>query len=186
MGAPALGERKKFDAWWQRSLGRAPASHWRFESVCARGWRGGAGGGLSAPGERREGSAFPRNPLGDPRLLRQEVQGVRRLLPGAEQLPLGGKRRWLKPVLTAPAPLPTPPARPPPAPTLQFSSLGSVPSASLVFDPGTFSLKSPTRTRPICVVGAPHPAPPVRAAFEESRRPYPAPGSPRQPPVSSA
>lgn len=36
-------------------------------------------------------SALPRNPLGDPRHLRQEVEGVEGLLPGAEELPLGGK-----------------------------------------------------------------------------------------------
>lgn len=57
-------------------------------------------------------SALPRNPLGYPCHLRQEVEGVGRLLLGAEALPLRGKRQGLKPVMTALMRLlgPSPPA----------------------------------------------------------------------------
>lgn len=66
VGGLALGERKKFDAWWHRSVGRPLASHWGFESVWSGSGDEGQELGSARPVRAGRLELFPRNPLGDP------------------------------------------------------------------------------------------------------------------------
>lgn len=92
MGARTLGEIEKVHAWWGKVFAGEPRPHTGELSACVWGvaWRERF---CALDSWRRAGRdcAGPRNPLEDPGRHRQDVRGVRGLLPGAEELPLREK-----------------------------------------------------------------------------------------------